>query len=64
MRDPAQAHYRTGLMQEATGRYIVDGHSSDVADLATPLRERFGDLRTSSEVTPRLACPWGTRPTR
>jgi len=51
-------------MQEATGRYIVDGHSSDVADLATPLRERFGDLRTSSEVTPRLACPWGTRPTR
>ena len=24
------------------GRYIINGHNSDLADLATPLREHFG----------------------
>ncbi len=42
VRDLAEAHYRAGFTPEAKGRYIVSGHNSDLADLATPLREHFG----------------------
>ena len=43
VRDLAVAHYRAGFTPEASGRYIVSGHSSDLADFAAPLRQRFGD---------------------
>jgi dihydroflavonol-4-reductase len=43
VRDLAEAHYRAGFTPEATGRYIVNGHNSDLADLAEPLRNHFGD---------------------
>jgi len=43
VRDLAEAHYRAGFTPEASGRYIVSGHDSDLADLAVPLREKFGD---------------------
>jgi len=43
VRDVAEAHYRAGFTPEAKGRYIVSGHNSDLADLVTPLRKRFGD---------------------
>ncbi len=36
-------HYRAGFTPEAEGRYIVSGHDSDLADLATPLRREFDD---------------------
>ena len=42
VRDLAEAHYRAGFAPEAEGRYIVSGHNSDLADLAAPLRDRFG----------------------
>ncbi len=42
VRDLAEAHYRAGFTPEAQGRYIISGHDSDLADLATPLREHFG----------------------
>jgi len=42
VRDLAEAHYRAGFRPEAKGRYIVNGHNSDLADLAAPLREHFG----------------------
>jgi len=42
VRDLAEAHYRAGFTPEAKGRYIVSGHNSDLADLATPLRDHFG----------------------
>ena len=43
VRDLAEAHYRAGFKPTATGRYIVSGHDSDLADLAIPLRETYGD---------------------
>jgi len=43
VRDLAEAHYRAGFTSEAKGRYIVSGHDSDLADLAVPLRENFGN---------------------
>ncbi len=43
VRDLAEAHYRGGFTPKANGRYIVNGHSSDLADLAEPLRKHFGD---------------------
>ena len=43
VRDLAEAHYRAGFAPEAHGRYIVSGHNSDLADLATPLRDHFGN---------------------
>lgn len=43
VRDLAEAHYRAGFTPEANGRYVVSGHDSDLADLAAPLREKFGD---------------------
>jgi nucleoside-diphosphate-sugar epimerase len=42
VRDLAEAHYRAGFTPAARGRYIVSGHNSDLADLAVPLREKFG----------------------
>ena len=43
VRDLAEAHYRAGFTPEAKGRYIANGHDSDLAELAAPLREHFGD---------------------
>ncbi len=43
VRDLAEAHYRAGFTPAAKGRYIVAGHDSDLADLAIPLRQHFGD---------------------
>jgi len=43
VRDVAEAHYRAGFTPEASGRYIVSGHNSDLFDLAEPLRNHFGD---------------------
>ena len=43
VRDLAEAHYRAGFTPEAKGRYIVSGHDSDLADLASILREELGD---------------------
>jgi nucleoside-diphosphate-sugar epimerase len=43
VRDVAEAHYRAGFTPGAKGRYIVSGRDSDLADLAIPLRRRFGD---------------------
>lgn len=43
VRDLAEAHYRAGFLPEAEGRFIVSGHNSDLADLAIPLRQRYGD---------------------
>jgi len=43
VRDLAEAHYRAGFTPEAHGRYIISGHDSDLADLAAPLREHFGN---------------------
>jgi dihydroflavonol-4-reductase len=43
VRDLAEAHYRVGFTPAARGRYIVSGHDADLADLAIPLRKRFGD---------------------
>jgi dihydroflavonol-4-reductase len=43
VRDLAEAHYRAGFTSEAKGRYIASGHNTDLADLAIPLRKRFGD---------------------
>jgi len=43
VRDLAEAHYRAGFRPAAKGRYIVSGHNSDLADLAIPLRSRYGD---------------------
>jgi dihydroflavonol-4-reductase len=42
VRDLAEAHYRAGFTPQAKGRYIINGHNSDLADLAMPLREHFG----------------------
>lgn len=42
VRDLAEAHFRAGFTPEASGRYIVSGHNTDLADLAVPLRARFG----------------------
>ena len=42
VRDLAEAHYRAGFRPEAKGRYIASGHNSDLADLALPLRKKFG----------------------
>lgn len=43
VRDLAEAHVRAGFVPEAGGRYIVSGHNTDLADLAGPLRDHFGD---------------------
>ena len=43
VRDLAEGHYRAAFTPEAKGRYIIAGHNSDLADLATPLRAHFGD---------------------
>ncbi len=43
VRDLAEAHYRAGFTPTATGRYIVSGHDSDLANLAMPLREKYGN---------------------
>ncbi len=43
VRDLGEAHYRAGFTPEASGRYIVSGHDTDLADLAVPLRREFGD---------------------
>jgi len=43
VRDLAEAHYRAGFTPEAEGRYIVSGHNSDLAELAVPLRKKYGD---------------------
>lgn len=43
VRDLAQAHYRAGFEPDASGRYIVSGHDTDLAELAAILRDGFGD---------------------
>jgi nucleoside-diphosphate-sugar epimerase len=43
VRDLAEAHYRAGYTPQAQGRYITSGHNADIAELAGPLRERYGD---------------------
>jgi len=42
VRDLAEAHYRAGFTPAASGRYMTFGHNSDLADLAIPLRRKFG----------------------
>jgi len=42
VRDVAEAHYRAGFTPEASGRTIVSGHDSDLADIAAVLRRKFG----------------------
>ncbi len=43
VRDVAEAHMKAAFVPEAKGRYIVSGYDSDLADLAEPLRAKFGD---------------------
>ncbi|TNF32365.1 MAG: NAD-dependent epimerase/dehydratase family protein [Deltaproteobacteria bacterium] len=43
VRDLAEAHYRAGFTPEANGRNIIVGHNTDIREMATLLRERFGD---------------------
>ncbi len=63
VRDVAEAHYRAGFTPEAKGRYIVSGHDADLADLAVPLRQEFGDrypipTRTLPKWLVWLIGPW------
>lgn len=51
VRDVAEAHYRAGFTPEASGRYIVSGHDSDLADLAVPLRKQFGKAYPFPRIT-------------
>ncbi|MFO7786960.1 MAG: aldehyde reductase [Halospina sp.] len=43
VRDVAEAHLRAAFTPEAQGRYIISGHDSTLMDIATILRESFGD---------------------
>lgn len=43
VRDVAEAHYQAGFRPEATGRYIVSGHDTDMFELAQTLQPTFGD---------------------
>ena len=43
VRDLALAHERAGFTPEASGRYIVSGHNSDLADFAPILQAHFGN---------------------
>jgi nucleoside-diphosphate-sugar epimerase len=42
VRDLADAHYQAGFNPQAKGRYITSGHNSDMAEIAAPLRAKFG----------------------
>lgn len=43
VRDLAQAHYQAGFTPEASGRYIISGHNSDMVELAKILHKQYGD---------------------
>lgn len=43
VRDLAEGHVRAGFTPSASGRYIVAGHDTDLADIAAILRSHFGD---------------------
>ncbi len=43
VRDVAEAHYQAGFRPEASGRYIVSGHDTDLFELAKTLQAQFGD---------------------
>ncbi|MDO3720150.1 NAD-dependent epimerase/dehydratase family protein [Marinobacter sp. chi1] len=43
VRDVAEAHFQAGFTPEASGRYIVSGHNTDLVELASTLLEKYGD---------------------
>ncbi len=43
VRDLATAHINAGFLPDANGRNIVSGHNTSAFEMATTLRERFGD---------------------
>lgn len=54
VRDLAEAHSRAGFTPAASGRYIVSGHDSDLAEIAEILRPHFGDhYPIPTRVTPK-----------
>ena len=53
VRDVAEAHFQAGFRPEASGRYIVSGHDTDMFELAQTLQPKFGN----SHPLPKRALP-------
>ncbi|QSP94319.1 NAD-dependent epimerase/dehydratase family protein [Marinobacter salinisoli] len=53
VRDVAEAHFQAGFNPEASGRYIVSGHNTDLVELAGSLLDKYGD----QYPIPRKALP-------
>lgn len=43
VRDLAQAHFNAGILPEANGRNIISAHNTDLYEMASTLRPKFGD---------------------
>ncbi|MCA8953180.1 MAG: NAD-dependent epimerase/dehydratase family protein [Planctomycetes bacterium] len=55
VRDVAEVHYRAGFTPAASGRYLVSGHDSDLAEIGVILRASFGDR---FPFPPRILPKW------
>jgi len=41
--DIAEAHFKAAFTTSASGRYIINGHNTELLDLAQTLQERYGN---------------------
>ncbi len=53
VRDLAEAHYQAAFRPEASGRYIVSGHNTDIYEMAQALIPRYG----KKYPLPKMATP-------
>lgn len=53
VRDVARAHIAAAYLPQAAGRYLVSGHDTDMLEIGTALRQRYG----ATHPLPRWAAP-------
>lgn len=58
VRDVAEAHLRAAFIPQANGRHIISGHSTNFAEMAARLREKYGNEYPVPRRTMPKALVW------